>query len=349
MITVYFDSLQELHLSLNSADIVPTSVAVKFPSVRQLYINKCSLSHWEDFCHLSDVFPCLQQLIADSNPLQQIAAAPDHSSNGLLYESECVDEASGQIIAKRCVKKIKDGATVDCQFENLSLAAANGNSTSVPFSCLKYLNINNCQLSSWEDIDALGQLQSLTEASLLAVPVGNTLDEKECRMAYISRLQRLTKLNKSSISDEERELAERWFIRLHLDDHNPPQIYSTLVKRHGKLLPLAEVDMNSRDIARLRFTFHNISDRPPEEHDVDLDMTTQELRSWIGKELLRVPSDTLSIYYVDKNQASDGYGPELIIPSNRPLSNYRMTDSDEIDVNYVSDDNLYFQTYQCSS
>ena len=337
-------SLQELHLSLNSVDIVPSSMTDKFPAVKQLYINKCGLSHWEDFCHLSNVFPCLEQLIADSNPLQEIVAAPPYCSDNPLHHSD--DEAHSQTVTRKHDKK-EDG-TNDFQLINVTLATANGRSNSVPFSCLRYLNINNCELSSWKDIDALGQLPSLNEASLLNIPIGDTLDEKECRMTYISRLQRLQKLNKSSISDEERESAERWFVRLHLDNPNPPHIYSTLEKRHGKLLPLAEVDLAAKHTARLCLTFHTISDRPAEEYEIDLDMTTQELRSWIGKEVLRVPPDMLSIYYVDKNQAADGYGPELIIPNNRPMSKYRMTDGDEIDISYYSDNNLYFQTYQCS-
>ena len=331
-------------MSLNSTDIVPSSVTVTFPSVKQLYVNKCGLSRWEDFCRLSDVFPCLGQLIADTNPLQQIAATL-HSSDNLLCDSECVDEASGQVVVKRDFEREKDGPAVDCQFKNLSLATANESSSSVPFSCLRYLNINNCQLSSWEDIDVLGQLQSLSEASLLSIPIGDTLSEKEGRMTYISRLQRLRKLNKSLITDDEREAAERWFIRLHLDDPNPPQIYAMLVKRHGKLLPLAEVNLGAKQTARLLFTFHSITDWPAEEYEIDLEMTTWELRSWIGNELLQVPSSTLSIYYIDKNQAPDGYGPELIIPSDKPLSTYRMTDGDEIDVNYSSDNNLYFKKY----
>ena len=336
-------------MSLNSPDIVPSSVTVTFPSVKQLYVNKCGLSCWEDFYHLSDVFPCLEQLIADSNPLQQIAVTPPHSSNDLLHGSECIDEASGQIVAKRGAERKKDGPPVDCQFKNLSLATANESSSPAPFSCLRYLNINNCQLSTWEDIDALGQLQSLSEASLLSIPIGDTLNEKECRMMYISRLQRLRKLNKSIISNEEREAAERWFIRRHLDDPNPPQIYATLVKRHGKLLPLAEVNLGAKETARLRFTFHNITNRPAEEYEIDLEMTTWELRSWVAKELLQVPFPTLSLYYVDKNQPPDGYGPELIIPNDKPMKRYRMTDGDEIDINYLSDKNLYFQTYQYTS
>ena len=344
---IFPNSLQELHLSLNSTDIVPLSVADTFPSVKQLYINKCGLSRWEDFCRFSEVFPCLEQLIADSNPLQRIASVLLHCSN-VLNDSECVDEASGQIV-KKCIERKKDVLAVGCQFENLSMAMVNESSSSAPFGCLRYLNINNCQLSTWDDIDALGRLQSLNEASLLSIPIGNTLNEKECRMAYISRLQQLQKLNKSVISDDERETAERWFVRLYLDNPHPPEVYHTLVKRHGKLLPLAEVNLGAKEIARLCFTFHNITDRPAEEHEIDLEMTAQELRSWIGKELLQVPPNTLSIYYVDKNQAVDGYGPEMIVPSDKPVSSYRMTDGDEIDVNYLSSNNLYFQTYQCSS
>jgi len=100
-----FDSLQELHLSLNSADIVPSSVTVKFPSVKQLYINKCGLSNWENFCHLSDVFPCLEQLIADSNPLQYITTTSLDSSDKLLHTVNVLMRPVVKLLTKGMMKQ----------------------------------------------------------------------------------------------------------------------------------------------------------------------------------------------------------------------------------------------------
>jgi len=77
------------------------------------------------------------------------------------------------------------------------------------------------------------------------------------------------------------------------------------VGRHGKLSPFADVNMSAKDTARLCFTFHNISDRPAEEHEIDLKITTQKLRLWIGNELLGLPAKSLTLYYIDKNQATD--------------------------------------------
>ena len=338
-IYIYFDifSVGELHLSLNTTEIIPSQSRARFPSVKKMHINKCGLANWKDFCWLSDAFPCLEQLIADSNPLQCITQPSTPPPGQPLLTTECIDETSGQVIDKA------SGATNDYSensyFKNGSMVTANENTAvataddpnTLPFCCLKYININNCYLSSWDDVDALGQLESLTEASLLNIPVGDTLSEKERRMMYICRMQKLQKLNKSSISRDEREAAERWFIRLHLDNPNPPLLYTTLVSRHGQLGRLAEVNLGAKEFARIRFTFQGISDHPAEEHDIDLQMSTGELRSWIADTMLGVPSKTLKIAYVCK-QLEDGYVPELMADNRRQLYMYRMADGDEINI-----------------
>jgi len=327
--------VRELHLSLNTIEIIPSlSSAAQFPSVKKLHINKCGLTNWKDFCWLSDAFPCLEQLIADSNPLQSIPQPPTLPPSLPLLTTECIDESSGQVIDKANSaindhSDFKNNSTATTN-ESAAVAAACDPNT-LPFRCLKYININNCYLSSWNDIDALGQLESLTEASLLNIPVGDTLSEKERRMMYICRMQKLQKLNKSSISRDEREAAERWFIRLHLDNPNPPSVYTTLVSRHGQLGHLAEVNFGAKEFAKIRFTFQGISNRPPEEHEIDLQMSTGELRSWIAEELLGVPSGMLKICYVCK-QLEDGYVPELMADNRRQLYMYRMADGDEIDI-----------------
>jgi len=322
----------ELHLSLNNAEIVPAQSGVQFPSVKKLHINKCGLTNWEHFCWLSDAFPCLEQLIADSNPLQSIAQPASLPSGKPLLTSECIDESNEQVIDKENI-----ATAAECSKNNLlattneRAAVAAENTDTLPFCCLKYININNCFLSSWDDVDVLGQLESLTEASLLNIPIGDTLSEKERRMTFICRMQKLEKLNKSSISSDEREAAERWFVRFHLDSANPPSVYTTLVSRHGRLGRLAEVNLSATEFARLRFTFEGLSDRPPEEYDIDLQMSTGDLRSWISSELLGVPSAMLKISYVCK-QLEDGYVPELMSYDRRQLYMYRMADGDEINV-----------------
>ena len=347
-------SVGELHLSLNTTEIIPSESRAQFPNVKKLHVNKCGLTNWEDFCWLSDAFPCLEQLIADSNPLQCIEQPPTPPPGKPLLTTECIDKSSGQVIDKAS-SVANDHSSNGC-FKNDSMATTNESAAvaaavdpnTLPFRCLKYININNCFLSSWDDVDALGQLESLTEASLLSIPIGDTLSEKERRMTYICRMQKLQKLNKSSISRDEREAAERWFIRLHLDNPDPPSVYTMLVSRHGQLGRLAEVNFAAKEFARLCFTFRGISNRPPEEHDIDLQMSTGDLRSWIGDKLLGVPSEMLMIFYVCK-QLVDGYIPELMADNRRQLYMYRMVDGDEINIQVRSfkPPNVYKGTRRC--
>ena len=85
------------------------------------------------------------------------------------------------------------------------------------FSKLKMLCLSKTLLDSWDELDKLNMYPSLTEVLLQGVPlVGGAQGEeaaKKVRQMVIARLGKLTRLNRSRITDTEREEAERMFIR----------------------------------------------------------------------------------------------------------------------------------------
>ena len=63
-------------------------------------------------------------------------------------------------------------------------------------------------------------------------------------MMLIARLPNVQILNGGDkIPDNEREDAERAFIRFYMDEEEKPKRYHELVEIHGRLDPLVNVDM----------------------------------------------------------------------------------------------------------
>ena len=91
----------------------------------------------------------------------------------------------------------------------------------------------------------------------------------------IARLPNIQRLNKTGVTDEEREDAERFFIRHHMDDETPPSRYLELVDAHGVLDRLAEVNMKAKEFALTSFVF---VDKPLFKREINLMQSRTSLK-----------------------------------------------------------------------
>lgn len=140
----------------------------------------------------------------------------------------------------------------ECPLENIS-------ATQIPqqFPNLKVLNLNDTLLDTWEAIDALKRFPGLTDVSLMEIPLLEQYSDQHKRKLLVARLPNIKKLNKTGVTDEEREDAERFFIRHLMDDESPPSRYLELVDAHGVLDQLAEVNMKAKESALISFIFED--------------------------------------------------------------------------------------------
>ena len=197
------------------------------------------------------------------------------------------------------------------------------------FPQLLILNFNNTALCSWDSIECLSVLCKLQELSLLKIPLGKQMDEKMRRKAFIARLPNIKKLNKSVVTESEREMSERWLIREMKDVPDPPVVYHHLIKKHGELKPLADINLNPVDRVIMEFHFDGL-DRKMERREVNLDQTVFELKKWVSATLVGKPVNRFLLNFRDKT-LTDWAGEELK-NNQKMLYNYRMNDGDEIHV-----------------
>merc|ERR1712088_506023 len=112
------------------------------------------------------------------------------------------------------------------------------------FSRLTTLNVNTTKISSWEDIDKFRKFPKLVELRVKNCPLLDNYTAHERRMLLIARLPNIAILNGGDkIPSNEREDAERAFIRFYLNEDEKPKRYHELVEVHGNLDPLVNVTM----------------------------------------------------------------------------------------------------------
>lgn len=166
------------------------------------------------------------------------------------------------------------------------------------FPSLRTLNLNGSALTSWRSIEHLQGLCGLEELSVLKAPVCELMGQKERRSALIARLPRVSKLNKSTVSEVERETAERWLVRDCAGRQDPPAVYRELVRKHGPLGPLVEVDLNPHVTVTLQFYYTLDGEKKTMEQTMSDDQTLLEVKEWVGRDVLMgVPLSRLEMWY----------------------------------------------------
>lgn len=87
--------------------------------------------------------------------------------------------------------------------------------------------------------------------------------EHERRQLLIARLPYVHTLNGGGvINSEEREDAERAFIRYYMDrpESDRPERFAELIAVHGKLDPLVSIDLRPEKRVKVTFTYGDISE-----------------------------------------------------------------------------------------
>ncbi|XP_037334651.2 tubulin-specific chaperone cofactor E-like protein [Pungitius pungitius] len=192
------------------------------------------------------------------------------------------------------------------------------------FPNLRSISLTNSGLSRWEDIEKLNWFPKLEEVRLQGIPLLQSYTNAERRSLMIAHLPVISLLNSSVVSDCEREDAERFFIRYHVDhpEGELPYRYHSLVTKYGKLEPLAEIDLRPRDHALVEVRCED----KVEQLSVRLDQTVAELKKQLTT-VVQLSTSSMRIYYIDKCSA---FGPEEMKYNTRALHSYSIQDGDEI-------------------
>ena len=191
------------------------------------------------------------------------------------------------------------------------------------FLSLSSVYLNDSALSNWASIENLAALSSLSDLSVLNLPLSKDLKQKESRFAVIGRIPNLQSLNKSTITETEREDAERWLIRQFMDTPSAPPIYHALVAKHGIVQRLADVNLTPKETATVEFHFNETC----EQRTINIVQTLRKFKRWLSEEIVGLPPSSILVYHHDVGAP---YGTELLYYDSRPLYTYKVKDGDKI-------------------
>ncbi|KAM9801534.1 tubulin folding cofactor E-like a [Neosynchiropus ocellatus] len=317
-------NLDFLNLSSNPLAGVPLErrCAATFSKVRRLVLNNTQVS-WDTVLLLTREMPELEELFLCLNEYSVVSAPSVACPNLRLLH---INDNSLQDWAE--VRKF--GA----MFPSLdTLVMANNNLASIQdgqdilqrlFPNLRSINLHNSGLNKWEDIEKLNFFPKLEEVRLQGIPLLQPYTNAERRSLLIAQLPAISLLNGSVVNDNEREDAERFFIRYYVDypEEALPCRYHCLVNKYGKLEPLAEIDLRPRCHAQVEVHCEG----KVEELSIRLDQTVAELKKQLTT-VVQLSSNSMRLYYIDKGSA---FGPEEMKYNTRALHSYTIQDGDEI-------------------
>uniref|UniRef100_A0A8C4N7B9 Ubiquitin-like domain-containing protein n=1 Tax=Eptatretus burgeri TaxID=7764 RepID=A0A8C4N7B9_EPTBU len=181
-------------------------------------------------------------------------------------------------------------------------------------------------LAEWSDIESLTALPALTELRLLGIPLMKSHSATERRKLSIARLPFVRSLNGSWIFPEEREDAERFFLRYYMDTEpalQPPR-YSELLAHYGQLQQLADIDLRPQEHAQVSVR----CDDKVSSCFIRLDQTVTELRREL-RTVCTLPPGALRLFHVVHKETAV-WCPEEMRMGTRQLHSFGIRDGDEI-------------------
>ncbi|XP_077402757.1 tubulin-specific chaperone cofactor E-like protein isoform X4 [Vanacampus margaritifer] len=317
--------LDFLNLSMNplSGATLEPCMAEVFARVRRLVLINTHVS-WDTVHTLTQNTPELTELFLCLNDYQHVSQSrtscpslrllqitDNHLRDwaevrkfGLMYPS-----LSELVLANNSVESVADShQTLQRLFPNL-----------------RCISLNNSALSKWEDIERLNFFPKLQELKVMGIPLLQPYSTQERRSLLLAQLPNVSVLNGGAVSDNDREAAERFFIRYYQDcpEQERPYRYNELVSKYGQLAPLADVDLSPRcTTVDVRW-----GDRV-EAVSLRLEQTVSDLRKQL-RALLQLPSNGTRLFYIDREMSSV-LGPEELKCGFRALHSYSIRDGDEI-------------------
>ncbi|KAG8042416.1 hypothetical protein G9C98_005050 [Cotesia typhae] len=356
-------NLEELHLSLNEFKTVdldhrkPENIN---KSLKKLHFTGNPVESWSEICKLGYSFSNLESLVLAECPIRSLALAEENrnydersspcqaiptfveqskeedenenvpSEFMMVQEIELQENGEGRV--KTMPEKIfgKENCTAYNRSESECESGNKIPSSHDPFRMLRFLNVNGTLLSTWDDVERLARFPALKSLRMQGCPLFESpreYTEHERRQLLIARLPNVETLNGGGvISSQEREDAERAFIRYYMDkpEADRPERYAELVGIHGKLDPLVSVDLTPEKRVKVKFTYGDLV----EVRCVDVYRTVFELKTKL-ESMVKIPANRMRLFYVDQVMKTQ-YGPEEMLYPNKQLYRYNIRNGDEI-------------------
>ncbi|XP_011669985.1 tubulin-specific chaperone cofactor E-like protein isoform X2 [Strongylocentrotus purpuratus] len=320
-------SSNPLHLATPLATpLATTSSLVNMENIQRLVLNNTKL-HWESIHSLLTVMQRLKELHLSLNEFSSVSSGDCTHDNLKLLQFN-----NNQVKEWEDVKKL--GAMFP-GLETLILMANPisrlGASPGEAFPNLKVVCLSETLVESWDELDKLNEFPSLKEALVKGIPLlcvtgKGDKAEKQIRQLAVARLGKLESLNRSVITEPEREQAERLFIRKFRHSDVRPARYDELIAKHGHIQELAKVDLTPRTTFNCKITYDDSSYDIIVNVKDNVRQLNKQIRAIVG-----LPTNKFRTYFSSTDPTHLNNNEWLRYP-NRFLHNYKIGDGDIFDI-----------------
>lgn len=325
-----FPSLEFFNLSNNllcqRLSLTESQQASREPlPLRKLVLHGNKID-WTTINELTKAMPVLEELHLSNNSMTDPDGSFSHDNLRQLFltcNNICNFDAVHTKLGKQC-PNLELLSLGECPLT--AVPEINNTSQSTGgFRKLFSLNLSTTKISEWSDIDNLRTFPSLTELRIRNCPILEEYTAHERRMLLVARLPNVLVLNGGDrIPDNEREDAERGFIRFYLDEkEQQPKRYHELVAVHGQLDPLVNVSMEPATHVRVKICYKEDQVR---EEVISVYQTVQQFKTQLNL-WFKVPTQNIKLFYCDQVLVNLA-GPEEMKWSQKALYTYNVHDGD---------------------
>ncbi|XP_045623890.1 tubulin-specific chaperone cofactor E-like protein [Procambarus clarkii] len=321
----HLPSLGFLNLSYNSfeAPITDPSDVVSLTNLTRLVLNGTSLP-WKDVHILLENAPRVEELHLCKNGYQKVeTTSKQYASVSRVHfnNNPSTDwpeiESLGQMFPYLEVLIL-----AECPLSTLTKDGHYREN----FPNLKYLSLNSTKICTWDSVDLVNKFPKLTELRLQQCPLYESYKDEERRQLTIARLWRIQRLNGGAlITPEERENAERAFIRYYMNEDMRPSRYEELVHQHGELDPLVEVSLQPEKEVQVTIRFGEVTIQKV----ISVYSRVLDLKKELEPKFGLSPSK-MRLFYHDKGLDSGvAYAPEELKINSKQLYTINIHSGDE--------------------
>jgi len=304
-----FPSLAFLNLAQNLLARVDEGLEDDFTEETTFNLSKlvlnCNHCTWSTVRWLLQHLPHLTELHLSTNHLGNPGPEDTvtHTNLRHLYLScnpvSCFSSLTTRILC--CLPSLESLSLAECPISQLPPSQ---DLTMFPPK-LTSLNLSNSEVSSVKELDRLRLLPQLRQLRLLGSPVLSKLEDS--RAEVIARLPNISVLNGGdAISENEREDAERAFVRQFLDKlpGDRPDRVEQLLEKHGKILPLVKVDLTPTVFFQV-LVFYGQESR---QLEISVRQRVRHFKRKLSG-MFQLPAEHMKLWYYDQ-ELSQVTGPE---------------------------------------
>ncbi|GMT06362.1 hypothetical protein PENTCL1PPCAC_28536 [Pristionchus entomophagus] len=215
-------------------------VAQKMPALHELHLSQNSFD--------SDYFDVESQKAGPSG---------EGKENGAISESVCLVHLNRCGISRwsdalKLLSYFPKRETVFLCENPIREIRENKKDSEPPYSSIRMINLSKTGIADWTSIEHIEHWPRLVDLRINNIPLLEDYSEEEKLHLVVGRLDKLELLNGSSISKEQRESSERFFIRYYEEREQRPKKYETLLAKHGTLEKLVKVDLSPKSTVSVR-------------------------------------------------------------------------------------------------